>query len=499
MQTDPELRVLIVDDDADTRSNLCDILALDNIHTESASTAAEALKRTDWDRISAILLDRRLPDGRAEELLPRFHQLAPEAAVIVVTGYADLQGAIAALRQGAADYILKPINADALRASLARLVERRRLTLAKERSEAAFRTLVEAAPCLIAILRGDSKLAYFSPFAEELTGYSASEVVGDDYVSRFLCGDCQTQVREQLQRVLRGTTIRGFENPILCRDGSHRWIIWNAQLLPDYEGAPAILMVGQDITALKRAQERTLQAERLAAIGQMVTGLAHESGNALARSQACLEMLAMEVEDRPEALNLVARIQKAQNHLQQLYSEVRNYAAPVKLERQTHSLRSIWRQAWNNLVDYRRDRDATLRDESATANVVCQVDAFRLEQVFRNIMENALAACKDPVVVSIDCSTAQLDGQPALRVTVRDNGPGLTEEQRQRIFEPFFTTKTKGTGLGMAIAQRIVEAHGGQISAGTASAPLTAITPSTGEENRLKGAEIQLLLPRGNL
>ena len=63
-----------------------------------------------------------------------------------------------------------------------------------------------------------------------------------------------------------------------------------------------------------------MQNERLAAIGQMMAGLAHESGNALARSQACLEMLAMEVEDRPEALDLIDRIQNAQNHLQQLYA-----------------------------------------------------------------------------------------------------------------------------------------------------------------------------------
>jgi PAS domain S-box-containing protein len=484
MPAEPDLRVLVVDDDADTRSNLCDILELDNFQVETAGTVAEVLKRGSWDAISAVILDRRLPDGNAEDLLPRLHQLAPQTAILIVTGYADLQGAIAALRQGAADYILKPINADALRASLARIAERRRLTLAKERSETAFRTLVEAAPCLIAILRADHTVAYFSPFAEELTGYRAAEVLGDNYVTRFLCGDCQAVVRDHLQRVLAGTPVRGFENPIHGHDGSPRWLIWNAQLLPDYEGAPAILMVGQDITALKRAQERTLQAERLAAIGQMMTGLAHESGNALARSQACLEMLAMEVEDRPEALNLVARIQKAQNHLQQLYSEVRNYAAPLKLERQMHSVGSIWRQAWSNLADQRQGRAATLHEHTDNVDLVCQVDPFRLEQVFRNILENALAACKDPVEITVTCSADVLEGQPALRIAVRDNGLGLSAEQRQRIFEPFFTTKTKGTGLGMAIAQRIVEAHGGQIAVGA---------PTAGP-----GAEIQLLLPRGN-
>ena len=149
----PALQVLVVDDDADTRANLCDILELDGYRIATAGTVAETLARSDGSAYLAIILDRKLPDGTAEELLPRLRQLAPEAAVLIVTGYADLHGAVAALRQGAADYILKPINPDALRASLTRVAERRKLTLAQERSEAAFRTLVEAAPCMIAILR----------------------------------------------------------------------------------------------------------------------------------------------------------------------------------------------------------------------------------------------------------------------------------------------------------------------------------------------------------
>src|SRR5581483_1822142 len=89
------LRVLIVDDDPDTRGNLCDILELDDYQVQTAGSVAEALNRKDWDRLAAILLDRRLRDGTAEHLLPRQHEGAPDAAVLSVTGYSDLQGAIA--------------------------------------------------------------------------------------------------------------------------------------------------------------------------------------------------------------------------------------------------------------------------------------------------------------------------------------------------------------------------------------------------------------------
>src|SRR5438128_1631916 len=252
MASVPPIQVLVIEDDADTRANLGDILELDEHRVDTAATAAEALNRANWAEYSAILLDRLLPDGNAEELLPRLKELAPEAAIMVVTGYADLGGAIAALREGAADYILKPVNAAALRASLTRIAERRHLALAKERSETAFRTLVEAAPCLIVILRPDRSIAYFSPFAEKLTGYQASEVLGKDYFSVFLPDECLQQAKAQeIERVLAGVPTRGLENLVRCKDGAARWIVWNLERLPDHGEGPTILKVGLDITELK--------------------------------------------------------------------------------------------------------------------------------------------------------------------------------------------------------------------------------------------------------
>jgi PAS domain S-box-containing protein len=351
----------------------------------------------------------------------------------------------------------------------------------QERTEATFRSLVEAAPSMIVILRPDRTLLYFSPFSERLTGYRADEVLGKDYFAVFVSDPtARAECGQYLQTVVAGTPLRGFECPVAGKDGSQRWMVWNAQLIADYEDAPAILAVGQDITTLKQAQEQALQSERLAAIGQMMTGLAHESGNALARSQACLEMLAFEVEDRPKALNLITRIQTAQDHLKQLYDEVRNYAAPLKLQVEPWNVAQIWRQAWENLHLQRASKKAVLLEEVGNIDLRCPVDQFRLGQVFRNILENALAACAEPVEIKVICSRTEIAGKPALRIAVRDNGPGLNAEQRQRIFDPFFTTKTKGTGLGMAIAKRIIEAHGGLIAIGSGTD---------------RGAEIVLTLP----
>ena len=372
--------ILVIEDDADTRVNLRDILELDDHRVVTAANAAEALNRENWDHFAAIILDRRLPDATAEQLLPRLKAVAPHAAVIVVTGYADIQGAIAALRQGASDYILKPLNPDVLRASLTRIAERQRLRLAKEASEAAFRHLVEAAECLIVILRPDHSIVYFSPFAERLTGYTAAEVrrarLPDAVPAR---GPTAGAVAGDVPAGRSPARLpHGFENPVVCRDGTRRWITWNARHLPDYEGGSAVLKIGQDITYLKQAQERAMQAERLAAIGQMVAGLAHESRNALQRSQACLEMLALAVRDRPDALALIDRLQKAQDHLHLLYEDVRGYAAPIVLDRRPCDLGVVWREAWAHLAPARKAKDATLRATTRGVDLyLCAADAFR--------------------------------------------------------------------------------------------------------------------------
>jgi signal transduction histidine kinase len=218
-------------------------------------------------------------------------------------------------------------------------------------------------------------------------------------------------------------------------------------------------------TQWKEAQSKTVLAERLAAIGQMVAGLAHESRNALQRSQACLTVLCMRLEGRPAELDLLGRLQRAQDDLHRLYEEVRLYAAPVQLNRRRCRLADIWREAWQDLDRQRQAKKARPLQESGVVDGECLVDPVQLNQVFRNLLENALAAADLPQV-EIRCGCAEMDAEEALRVSVRDNGPGFAPEQRSRLFEPFYTTKVQGTGLGLAICKRVIEAHGGQIEAG---------------------------------
>ncbi len=483
------LRVFVIEDDPDACDNLRDILELDAHHVAAAHTAGTALSHPELPQTSVVLLDWKLPDATAKDLLPQLQQMAPAAEILVVTGHADLDSAVAALRLGAADYLLKPINPDALRASLRRIARHRHAEALLRQEREFAQTVIETAQSVVLVLDTRGRIVQFNPFLEKLSGYPLVEVTGEDWFETFLPERDRVWIRQLFMEVLEGRPVRGTVNPIRTRAGRERPIAWWATTLKNSRRETmGVLAIGHDVTDLQEAQQRVLQAERLAAIGKAMTGLAHESRNALQRSQAGLEMLTRRLADRADLLELTGRIQKAQDDLHQLYEEVREYAAPIRLQRQPVHLANLLQEVWDDLAAKTQGRQARLHQNNRTGDLTASVDRFGMRQVFRNILENSLAACADPVEIDADFVPCQWEGRPALRITLRDNGPGLSPAVRERIFEEFFTTKTHGTGLGMAICRRIVDTHGGRIEVGTDPGAVICITlpreaPALGEKH----------------
>lgn len=363
-------------------------------------------------------------------------------------------------------------------------ITQRKLTEeALARSEAKLRAVLETAIEGIIVIDNTGGIESVNPAAERLFGYSTKELVGQN-VNLLMPSPYREEHDGYLSSYLRTRErkIIGIGREVVGqrKDGStFPMYLSVAETLLD--GEQHFTGIVRDLTDSKSAEERLLRAERLAAIGQMVTALSHESRNYLQRISCSAEMLELEVEDNSEALNDVASVLKATRSLNDLLEEVRSFAAPIKLDVSTCCVASIWRRVWSALEPSWQEREIVLQEELDGVETQCKVDSFRLEQVFRNVFENSLVACDDPVTIEIQCCDSTIDAAPAFQVSIRDNGPGLTQEQRERVFDAFFTTKTKGTGLGMSIVKRFVEAHGGQIAAGNDAAG---------------GAEFVITLPR---
>jgi signal transduction histidine kinase len=235
------------------------------------------------------------------------------------------------------------------------------------------------------------------------------------------------------------------------------------------------LLVGHDVTDLSEAQRRMVQQERLAAIGQTMAGLAHESRNAFQRSQAALETLALELEDRPDAVDLLGRIQRANDHLLHLYEEVLQFAKPIRLDLKLCDMAEIAEATVHHVLQATRGNPDSIRIHTPGAFAKIMADPYAVEQILRNLIENALVVSPAGIPVEVTIASAWQGDQPSVRIEVKDAGPGILPEHMERIFEPFFSTRARGTGLGLPIARRLSEAHGGSLELRSSAAGTIAI------------------------
>lgn len=338
-------------------------------------------------------------------------------------------------------------------------------------------SLLDAAEIFILVVNEYGRILRCNPYVETVSGYRAAELRGRYWSEMLLPEEERAAARSFLLRTAEAENGKSGILAFTPRHGDRRSVMWSARRLGDL-----LLLFGYDVTELQEAQQHALQAERLAAVGEMATGLVHESRNALQRGHACLSLLSLRLEGQTEAQELLERVQKSQEDLQRIFEDVRTYASGPRLKPSRCDLRVICREAWNDLLGLMDQTSADLQEDFAGVDPYCLADPFALKQVFRNLLENALSSgAKTPCVV-LAYRPASLGETEAIAVHVCDNGRGVPAEVRQRLFEPFFTTKVRGTGLGLAICKRIVEAHGGRIEVG---------------DNPVAGTEMIVTLPRG--
>jgi two-component system, NtrC family, sensor histidine kinase PilS len=218
----------------------------------------------------------------------------------------------------------------------------------------------------------------------------------------------------------------------------------------------------QDLSELRRIQKRYEQAQRLAVVGELAAGIAHEIRNPLASISGSLELLRTGPDADPETQALTDIVVREIDRLNGLITDLLDYTNPQPRELAEIDLRSL---AAETVEMFSRDKSLEgvkprLDDRATQEPVQIIADAGKLQQVLWNLLRNAGEVATERVRVRVEKAD---EGGAVL--TVEDDGPGISVDPIERIFEPFFTTKSRGSGLGLATVQSIVHAHGGLIRA----------------------------------
>jgi signal transduction histidine kinase len=376
------------------------------------------------------------------------------------------------LRQGGDNALLSTV----LEEAVAKLKDQERATAA--RAEASERLSGEIIASLTAGLividvRGDVRI--LNPAARRMLRISESSG-HDDYHSLLGEPALSDVIDECLAS--RAPVVRRTVRPVDGRHGlSHLGVTVSPLLDPDGDLHGAICLF-TDLTAVKQLEEQLRLKESLAAVGELTAGIAHEFRNGLATIHGYSRLL------EPDALPASYRpylqgIRAETELLGQVVTNFLNFARPAELTLSRVDLRAVCDRV---ATEMRAEAEAlggsvTVRGEFGAIDG----DEVLLRQAFSNLVRNAFEACAGASVAPAVVIESTVDHSARLsRVTVDDNGPGINPDARDQVFRPFFTTKGHGTGLGLALVQKIIVFHNGRVDIG--SSPLG-------------GASLQVTLP----
>jgi signal transduction histidine kinase len=248
-----------------------------------------------------------------------------------------------------------------------------------------------------------------------------------------------------------------------------------SQVRNDDGKAIGAVLFFKDLTRVEQLEERERLRDRLASLGEMAAGIAHELKNPLAGIEVMAGLLRRQVPDSPDAQSLLADIMSEAKLANSIVVEMLEFVRPIRLQLEETDVTDVLRQAMS-LADSKASRGGiTVRVSVQPQLPLIDGDHNQLCQVFTNLLTNAYEALDGRGSVSLTAIAQSVDPDPALAgssdtalnatvvVDVCDDGPGVAEGMNDRIFDPFFTTKTTGTGLGLPIVRKIVDAHDGRI------------------------------------
>ncbi len=317
--------------------------------------------------------------------------------------------------------------------------------------------VVASLPAGLMVMDRAGKIVLENQAAETITGLSLSEIRGRR---------ADTVLPENLAALVASEPESGrvAEQEMEC------WFAGKDPVPLSVSAAPVIndenqwigsVVIFSNLSEIKALQQTVARTEKLAAIGGLAAGVAHEIRNPLSSVKGMATYFQNRFSDDPEARQAAEVMVSETNRLNRVISELLEFARPSGIQTKPeninaligHSLRLVGQDADQNGVEIRLIKDSSLGP--------AQIDEDRFLQCLLNLYINAIQAMEDGGILRVESRPGK-DG--TIEVEISDTGAGISETDANRIFDPYFTTKATGTGLGLAIVHKIIENHGGQIT-----------------------------------
>ena len=487
-------RILIVDDEPRMRESLQNLLVRQGYQASTAADAREAMQALSAEPFDLVLLDVVLPDVSGHEVLAHIRKQLPEVLVIMISGFASIESAVTALKNGAFDYIRKPAEYEELIKRVDNALEQRRLVRETERvareleqTERRYRYLVESSPDIIYVLDEAGRFTFVNGAFERLLGVRREEVIGHHYSEIVIPQDLERSVfafneRRTGSRATAGIELRlrRQEKPSEKNGGSAKKtevplpVELNAHGIYDREPQEAekkflgTYGVARDIRERKLLEEHLQKEEKMEAVGRLAGGIAHDFNNFLAAIVGNVALAKMHAKEEEEIIRRLSDMERAALRARDLTQQLITFARGGAPQKKAGTLPELIRDSSTFVL---RGSNVSCSFDFPKDLWLAEFDAGQIIQVVQNLVINADQAMPDGGSIEIVGENVTVTGtyhlplEPGryVRIMIIDHGCGIPRENLSKIFDPFFTTKAGGMGFGLSTAYSILKNHGGYL------------------------------------
>jgi len=356
------------------------------------------------------------------------------------------------------------------------LSERLQVQYQLEKSEHRYRSIIENIQDFLYRTNVDGTVTFVAPSVEHLLGFSADDLVGKKIQEFYV----QPRQREELLRQLHASSdgrVEGIQVELRHKQGHSVWLSNHVHMIYDEAGVfVGVEGIARDLTDLKKMEMQFYQAQKMESLGTLVGGIAHDFNNMLAGMTGTLYLMKAKLGGQNELLKRVDDMETQAFRASDMIKQLLSFARKGEVNLQKLSLSSLFKEV-AKLLRQTTPENIELHLDGVDEGLEIHGDPSLLQQIWMNLVNNARDALSDTTSPEIHISlkkcavdTEIMKQHPYLeyeaelaKMTVSDNGTGISKEHQQKIFEPFFTTKDKGTGLGLAMIYGAVHSHDGWI------------------------------------